>query len=49
MQHRDHATERIEPRHATWHPFSWRRMSSRQGWALLGAAVAFAVIGLIVV
>jgi hypothetical protein len=32
-----------------WHPFSWRRMNSRQAWILLGVAAAFIVIGLILV
>lgn len=29
-----------------WHPFSWRRMNSRNTWILLAVAVAFVLIGL---
>ena len=31
-----------------WHPFSWRRMNSRNVWILLAAALAFILIGLAV-
>lgn len=30
-----------------WHPFSWRRMNSRNVWILLAVAVAFILIGLV--
>lgn len=32
-----------------WHPFSWRRMNSRNMWILAGVAVVFVLIGLAIV
>lgn len=31
-----------------WHPFSWRRMNTRNAWILVAVAVAFVIIGFMI-
>lgn len=49
MAHTDtrHTQPRKEPA-GRWHPFSWRRMSTRNVWILVAVAAAFVIIGLMI-
>lgn len=48
MQYRNETSDRTERSSSSWQPFSWRRMNSRQAWILAAVALAFVVIGLVV-
>lgn len=42
-----HDTRRQNESGRRWHPFSWRRMTTRDVWILVAVAVVFAIIGLL--
>ncbi|NHA14063.1 hypothetical protein [Thioalkalivibrio sp. XN279] len=47
--HTRHSQESHVEQKSQWHPFSWRRMNSRNMWILAGVAIAFILIGLAIV
>ena len=42
-----HEPHREHESNPQWHPFSWRRMSTRDVWILVAVAAVFTFVGLL--